>query len=363
MLPHIVRRALRRIEREDVLVLIIALGITWYATEYLQGLVATWHPMVSASWWLPHAASALVVSSLWLVWGHRLRVLLEHRWPKAWNSITVVTEFMTHTTPELLYKLLFSSEARPPPRVRYPVTMTFPATLRDKLEANRIARSEWSGDTPNIFADVEWHLRNPNTMGIARDRKGIAVGYFDFAPVGKDFLQQLRAGTVNEFDLAEVILPDDHSCSSLRRAEVIYVAGIVSRAFKSTWDRQKIGAFLHWSMARILSEAVFGADETRRVLFVAVAYGGDDSDGAKFCERANMTKVGHVVVDGDPRGEKHTWYELETSLYELKRGNARLRRILKDESGSRLEVDVRESTLTKQVYVLHKAGSEGRGPQ
>lgn len=358
-LVRFVRHALRRIGREDFVMLALVLGAGWSATEGLFQLLAASHRMVPLpSRWLVHAISALAVVMLWLAWGRSVRLSLEHHWPMAWSSIEAVAEFLIHTPLELGYKLLFSREAHAPTRVRYPLTVTFPATLRDKREANRIARSEWGGDTPNLFADFEWHRRNPNTMGIARDGVGAAVGYFDFAPVSKELLKQLRAGTVNEFDLADLIVPDDDSCSSLRRAEVVYVAGIVTHPFKSTWDKQKIGAFLHWSMARILCEAVFAQDEARRVLFVAVAYGGDDSDGARFCDRVKMTKVGHVVVDGDPTAEKHTWYELETSLADLKRSNVRLRRILKGEYGQGLHVDVRQSTLTKQIYVLNKTNGQ-----
>jgi hypothetical protein len=350
-----IRRALRRLEREDILLLILALAAAWYATEFLLRSLPAWLAglVTRTPQWTVHAVFSLLVISTWLATGRRFRLAVKRRWPKVWNSGTTVTEFLTHSISELIYKLLANPDSSAPRRVRFPLTMTFPASLRDKLEANRIARTEWSADTPNLFADIEWHLRNPNTMGIARDDDGTSVGYFDFAPVSPELLDQLRSGTINEFDLADLILQDDHSCASLRRAEVIYVAGIVSR-FKGARARQEVGAFLHWSMARVLAEAVFTRNDDRRVRFVAVAYGGDDSDGSIFCERARMTKMGHVVIEGDPSGEKHTWYELETSLAELRQKNRRLERIMKGRLGH-LMVDTRESTLTKQVYVLKGA--------
>lgn len=248
-LTHAVVKSLRRFESEDVLVLIIALSGLWMVTDKLHA-------------WLLHAAGealtppfaqlylplALLLTCLWLVWGYKVRMQLEHRWPLLWRVLRGVTKWATHSIPEAIFEFFESGDKTEPGEVRYPLTMSFPATLKDKIDAHRIARQRWHGETPSLFADLEWHWRNPNTMAIVRDARMAAVGYFDFAPVTPAFIEQLRHGKLNEFDLADHMLTDDTSGSSLRTARYIYVAGLASIKPESPWEEPRSAPFCtgHW---------------------------------------------------------------------------------------------------------------------
>lgn len=349
-MPHAIVKSLRRFEAEDVLVLIIALSGLWIAVDKLHV-------------WLAHAAGealtppfaqlylplALLFAGVWLVWGYEARVQLAHRWPLLWRLLRDVTKWATHSIPEAIFEF-FQEDKGELGEVCYPLTLTFPATLKDKIDAHRIARQRWHGETPSLFADLEWHFRNPNTMAIVRDAHKAAVGYFDFAPVTPAFVEQLRNGTLNEFDLADHMLADDTSGSSLRTARYIYVAGLASIKPDSPWEETQIGAFLHWSLARLLCQAVFSLDDTRQVTFVAAAFG----PGERFCRRAGMREAGAVIVDGDPSGKPHTLFEITMSLGGALLMSMRLQHILSGEYPGGLFVDTLGSTPTRQIYVLDR---------
>lgn len=356
-LTHAIVKSLRRFESEDLLVLIIALSGLWITIDKLHA-------------WLAHAAGgtlappfgllylplALLLTGVWLVWGYETRVQLEHRWPLLWRLLRGVTKWATHSIPEAIFEF-FQEDKGELGEVRYPLTLTFPATLKDKIDAHRIARQRWHGETPSLFADLEWHFRNPNTMAIVRDARNTAVGYFDFAPVTPAFVDQLRHGMLDEFDLADHMLADDDSGSSLRAARYVYVAGLASIKPDSPWEETRIGAFLHWSMARLLCQAVFSFDDTRLVTFVAVAFG----PGARFCRRAGMVETGSVVLDGDPAHKPHGLYEITMSLGGALLTSMRLQHILTDEYPGGLYVDTLRSTPSKQIYVLDRRASRHDG--
>jgi len=349
--PRSIRQPLRRLEGEDFLVLILLQSALWIGVSKLVRYLPVW---LGPAWTLSFASVYLPLAglllSVWLFWGRSIRLRLEHRWPLPWKLTESVIKFLTHSLPEAIFEFFQRKTGARSPSFRYPLTLTFPASLKDKAHANRIARMRWEGDTPSLFADLEWHFRNPNTMAIVRDGMGIAVGYFDFAPVTPDYLALLRAGSLNEYDLADYMLPDDSGCASLRAASVIYVAGLASIRPESPWEEIQIGAFLHWSLARLLMKCVFAPDDDREVTFVAAAFG----PGEKFCERAGMRKTGDVRIVGDPTKKPYPVFELTLTLRAAIATSARLRQVLDDEYPRGLSVNTMSSTPTRQVYTLDR---------
>jgi hypothetical protein len=226
--------------------------------------------------------------------------------------------------------------------------------LLDKIHANRIAKEIWEHDTPNLSTELEWHLRNPNTLAIVRDANNAAVGYFDFVPVKPSFIDDLLTKKkLNEYDLVEQMVPSDFTGLSLRTAEIIYIAGIGAAKLRGVWEQTVVRAFLSFALAKIVAEATLGHDCKRRVKFVAVAYDGDSGDGLDLCLKAHMHPMGDFIIDGDPDSIPHPWFLREYSLEEARAEPGRLGAAL---SGVDTRLHLSDhSTQTRRIYRLERS--------
>ena len=345
-----VLRELRRIEYDDVIILIVALAITWKALEIVHSFITPrlLHTLSVTLFTLLASPVFFVVIVVWLFFSVRIRRHIGHRWPRFSRIIGVLVLTAVHSVLKSIVSVLSQILKRPPlKRVTYPLTLTYPASLRDKLAANAIAKDRWGSDTPNTFSQLEWHIRNPNTLAVVRDANNAVLGYFDFLPVKSSFLSELQSGILNEFDVAEQMHAGGKDGLSIRNAEVIYIAGIASARLPNHSDEKMVGALLIYSLVKVICKAVFSENDKRKVTFVAVAYGDDAGEGLKLCEKAKLIQQQtKIAIEGDLDRRQHAWFLREYSLREAQREAYRTKRRLRGLSD--------HSTPTKQRYQFDK---------
>ena len=230
----LVGKLFSRFESEDLIMLISLLGMTCVLFDYtLTGIFGPsitilWlfgpdsSPLVPANYVLPLRAFIgiidLLIAAGYTFYGPPFRRFLARESPAAWKFIS---RFVKHFDPTTWIGLLAQVRQRQKPfatDIKLPLSASFPSTLDDKKVANMLYK-EWHGnETPKYSIIEDWHEKNPLTEGLVRDVNNNYVGFFDFFPVNVSFVEELKTGIINEFELRKHLLPDSGNGDSFLSA-------------------------------------------------------------------------------------------------------------------------------------------------
>jgi len=343
-------RGLRRVEAEDFFTLLFF----WLLALALASAIV---PTIFGGFkWAIYFAVTLIVAYLWATYSYRFRKKFPSNLEWLWKFARRILGFGIHNIVEPILESSFDSmKVSPTPTIKFPLKLTYPGTFQDKYQANRLAKRIWGSNTTNLFTEYEWHLKNPNTLAIIHDSNNSPIAYFDFCPVEPSFLKQIKAGRLDEYDLVEHLIEGNASGSNLRSAKSIYVAGLMRRAeIENDVDRSIVGAFTSYGLVEVITKAVFGdVAPDRKVHLLTVAFGDDDSNGARLSRMASLTKRGVVRVDGDPRKELHGWYAGDFTRLECEKVSRQLGAALRKYHKGLKVIDA--STATQIIFVLEKS--------